>query len=91
MARFSLVLLLLLFSAAAGADKPWQDSPHGPMLERIIPPGFTAAMLPEANSREHNNQRESGTNAQGESDKFGSPTAVIMRHDRSSTSIRPIS
>ena len=51
MARYSLVLLLLLFSAAANAGKPWKDSPHGPMLERIIPPGFSAAMLPEPRSR----------------------------------------
>jgi hypothetical protein len=50
-ARFSLFLLLLLFSATAKAEKPWRDSPHGPMLERIIPPGFTAAMLPEPDSR----------------------------------------
>jgi cytochrome c5 len=35
----------------AVADSPWQDSPHGPMLERIIPPGFTPAMLPERASR----------------------------------------
>jgi len=49
--RYSLFLLLLLFSVTAKADKPWQDSPHGPMLERIIPPGFEAAMLPEPRSR----------------------------------------
>jgi cytochrome c2 len=49
-ARFSLFPLLLLVSVTARADKPWQDSPHGPMLERIIPPGFTAAMLPEPDS-----------------------------------------
>jgi hypothetical protein len=42
---------LILFSVAANADKPWKDSPHEPMLERIIPPGFTAAMLPEPKSR----------------------------------------
>ena len=36
---------------AAKADEPWKDSPHGPMLERIIPPGFTALMLPEPKSR----------------------------------------
>jgi len=48
--RFSLGLFLFLFSAILKAEKPWKDSPHGPMLERIIPPGFTAAMLPEANS-----------------------------------------
>jgi cytochrome c5 len=47
--RFS--LLLLVFSANAGAEKPWKDSPHGPMLERLIPPGYTAAMLPEPRSR----------------------------------------
>jgi hypothetical protein len=46
-----LFLLLILISAAARAEKPWKDSPHGPMLERIIPPGFTPAMLPEPASR----------------------------------------
>ena len=51
MARSSVILLLLLFSVAARADKPWKDSPHGPMLERIIPPGFEPAMLPEPRSR----------------------------------------
>jgi len=50
-ARCSLLLLLALFSMAARAEKPWRDSPHGAMLERIIPPGFTAAMLPEPQSR----------------------------------------
>jgi len=49
-ARCSVFLLSLLFSVAAAAQKPWKDSPHGPMLERIIPPGFTAAMLPESKS-----------------------------------------
>jgi len=49
--RFSLAFSLFLFSAALKAEKPWQDSPHGPMLERIIPPGFTAQMLPEPDSR----------------------------------------
>jgi hypothetical protein len=48
--RFSLVLLAV-FSASAAAQKPWKDSPHGPMLERIIPPGFAPAMLPEPRSR----------------------------------------
>lgn len=51
MARSSLCFLLVLFSAAATADKPWKDSPHGPMLERIIPPGFGPGMLPEPRSR----------------------------------------
>ena len=50
-ARFSLFLFLVLFSTGTRAEKPWQDSPHGPMLECIIPPGFTAAMLPEPKSR----------------------------------------
>ena len=51
MARCSLFLVLVLISIAARAEKPWKDSPHGPMLERIIPPGFTPAMLPERGSR----------------------------------------
>lgn len=51
MARSSYFLLLILFSAAAQADKPWKDSAYGPMLERIIPPGFEPAMLPEPRSR----------------------------------------
>ena len=50
MLRFSL-LLLAVFSAGANAQKPWKDSPHGPMLERIIPPGFAPAVLPEPRSR----------------------------------------
>ncbi len=51
--RFSLALLSFLFSATVHADetaaarKRWAESPHGPMLERILPPGFEAAMLPE--------------------------------------------
>ena len=51
MARFSLFALLLVFSPMTKAEKPWIDSPHGPMLERIIPPGFEPAMLPEPRSR----------------------------------------
>ena len=51
MLRFSLGFLLFLFSAGLKAEKPWQDSPQGPMLERIIPPGFEPAMLPEPRSR----------------------------------------
>lgn len=50
MARYSLFFLILI-SIAARAEKPWKDSPHGPMLERIIPPGFTPGMLPEPGSR----------------------------------------
>jgi hypothetical protein len=43
--------LLVVFSAVAHAEKPWKDSPHGPMLERIIPPGFEPKNLPEPRSR----------------------------------------
>src|SRR5258706_16206626 len=35
----------------AAARKRWAESPHGQMLERIIPPGLTPAMLPEPRSR----------------------------------------
>ena len=30
--------------------KRWSESPYGPMLERIIPPGFEPAMLPDPGS-----------------------------------------
>ena len=29
----------------------WEASPHGPMLERILPPGFEPSMLPAKDSR----------------------------------------
>ena len=51
--RFSFVALLLAGVASPRADeiaaakKRWADSPHGPLLERILPPGFEAALLPE--------------------------------------------
>ncbi len=35
---------------ASAARKRWEDSPYGPMLERILPPGFEAAMLPQPGS-----------------------------------------
>ena len=35
---------------AADARKRWAESPQGPMLERILPPGFEPAMLPEPDS-----------------------------------------
>lgn len=35
----------------AQAKKRWAESPHGPMLERILPPTFEAARLPEKQSR----------------------------------------
>jgi hypothetical protein len=50
-ARFSLVVVLFGLLAPAHAQKsPWAGGPHGPMLERIIPPGFTPDMLPEPGS-----------------------------------------
>ena len=33
------------------ARKRWADSPHGPMLERILPPTFAPAQLPQPASR----------------------------------------
>jgi len=35
----------------AQAKKRWAESPHGPMLERILPPTFEIAQLPERKSR----------------------------------------
>lgn len=35
----------------AQARKRWADSPHGPMLERILPPTFETARLPDNESR----------------------------------------
>ena len=54
--RFSLVIVFLLAGSAladeaADARKRWAESPHGPMLERIIPPGFEVSQLPEPESR----------------------------------------
>ena len=37
-------------SAVAQAKQRWQESPYGPMLQRILPPGFEPAMLPEPRS-----------------------------------------
>ena len=34
----------------AEAKKRWADSPHGPMLERLLPPTFEARQLPERRS-----------------------------------------
>ncbi len=51
-----LLPLLLVVCAAAAADeiddakKRWAESPHGPMLERILPPTFEARQLPERGS-----------------------------------------
>ena len=55
--RFRLLLVLLLAIPSGKANeteaarKRWAESPHGQLLERIIPPGFTPAMLPEPRSR----------------------------------------
>ena len=52
-----LALLVLLFCAAAAADeidaakKRWAQSPHGPLLERILPPTFEERQLPHPRSR----------------------------------------
>jgi hypothetical protein len=35
----------------AQAKKRWAESPHGPMLERILPPTFEPRQLPEPGSR----------------------------------------
>jgi hypothetical protein len=50
-----LIFLLLLPSLAiadevAEAKKRWAESPHGPMLERILPPSFEVRQLPEPGS-----------------------------------------
>ncbi|HEX5477726.1 MAG TPA: hypothetical protein VFX09_07710 [Burkholderiales bacterium] len=53
----SLLLLLPLlgdFAARAGeledAKRRWAESPHGPMLERLLPPTFSPGELPEPDS-----------------------------------------
>ncbi len=52
-----LLLLLLLACVGAAADeiaeakKRWESSPHGPLLQRILPPTFEARQLPEPGSR----------------------------------------
>ena len=57
-----ILTLSAVISAAAlaqGADDPialarkrWSESPHGPMLERILPPTFESRQLPAATSRD---------------------------------------
>ena len=52
----TLALLLLVASAAAAdeiseAKKRWSESPHGALLERILPPTFEASQLPQPDSR----------------------------------------
>ena len=50
MHRLAALLIALPLAAAADdiaeAKKRWAESPHGPMLERILPPTFDAAKLP---------------------------------------------
>jgi hypothetical protein len=41
----------VLADEAAEARRRWEASPHGPMLERILPPTFQPAQLPEPGSR----------------------------------------
>src|SRR5437879_12231669 len=53
--RFELVFLVALASPAAAdeiadAKRRWAESPHGPLLERILPPTFEARELPERDS-----------------------------------------
>jgi hypothetical protein len=51
------ILMLLLVMHPVSADevsdarKRWESSPHGPMLERILPPTFALQQLPEPGSR----------------------------------------
>src|SRR3954470_19408900 len=50
-----LLLLLMVLPALCAADegearKRWAESPHGPMLERLLPPTFAARQLPEPGS-----------------------------------------
>jgi len=53
---FSAVLMLALLASAALADevqdarRRWAESPHGALLERILPPTFEPEMLPERGS-----------------------------------------
>ena len=55
--RFFWLLLLIALSEsvladeAAEARKRWESSPHGLMLERILPPTFAPAQLPEPASQ----------------------------------------
>ena len=53
--RILALLSLLLPAALLAADvdearKRWADSPHGPMLERLLPPTFDPKALPQPKS-----------------------------------------
>src|SRR5438046_9541061 len=54
--RFEPVFLVALASPAAAdeiadAKRRWAESPHGPLLERILPPTFEERQLPQPRSR----------------------------------------
>ncbi|MGH8727583.1 MAG: hypothetical protein ACREV9_05395 [Burkholderiales bacterium] len=49
--RWCVVALALFFSAPAYAVQQWEESEHGRMLKRILPPGPTSADLPQAGSQ----------------------------------------
>ena len=53
--RYSALFFVFLVHALnadeiADARQRWAESPHGPLLERILPPTFEAAQLPEPGS-----------------------------------------
>ena len=54
MSKLGLLALLICSVVAADAiddaKKRWAESPHGPLLERILPPTFEARQLPERGS-----------------------------------------
>lgn len=43
--------MVVLADEAAEARKRWESSPHGPLLERILPPRLSASQLPEPGSQ----------------------------------------
>jgi cytochrome c2 len=55
MRRTALLFSLIVCSASADeiaeARKRWESSPHGPLLERILPPTFEPAQLPQPKSK----------------------------------------
>ncbi len=52
LAALALALPLAAYAdEIADAKRRWAESPHGPLLERILPPTFEAAGLPQPRSR----------------------------------------
>jgi len=49
-AGFSLLTPPALADEASEARRRWAESPHGPMLERLLPPTYDPAQLPESDS-----------------------------------------